>query len=81
MSTVNIPINKIDGWTEITTSGSGFFSSTRYCQYCISENQPNELFVGHRLSTSENKRYTLSSPSKLFMKGNDRTVIVLTEDL
>lgn len=79
-NTVNTPVNKADGWVEIVASGEGFFGASKSCQYCLAQVSPTEDFYGHRLSTSETKRYVLTSPSKLFMKADIDMVAVLTED-
>lgn len=78
--TVNIPVNKDDGWTEIVATGEGFFSASQSCQYCLADVAPTDDFYGHRLTTAETKRHVLTAPSKLFMKADTDMVVVLTED-
>lgn len=79
--TTNTPINKADNWVEMAATGAGFFSASKPCQYCLAAAIPADDFQGHRLSNSETKRYSLTAPDKIYTKGPDGTIIILTEDV
>ena len=79
-STTNTQINKVDKWVEFAATGAGFFSASKPCEYCLAAALPADEFIGHRLSNSETKRYSLTAPDKFYMKGVDGTTVILTED-
>lgn len=76
--TLNISINKTEGWTKLASSGVGFFSASKYCQYCLAQSTPDEHFYGHRLGTSDNINFTLSNSEFLYVKSDRDIIIVAT---
>lgn len=76
-TTTNLEIKQSDGWTEITSSGSGFITASRSIEYCESITEPAETLVGHHLKTFDSFRFSLSG-TKIYARGS--AIITVTED-
>jgi len=78
-NTVNVDVLKSDGWKlGITGPSTGTFSGGSSYEFCNSDTQPVEGFVGHRVSNSDLVFFDVTSGASVYFKST-RATIVITE--
>lgn len=75
--TINIELDRDQGWTEIVSSGTGFITASRSVEYCEQTDTPLETLYGHHLKTFDSFVYQLNG-TKVYMRGD--AIITVTPD-
>lgn len=61
-NTINVNVNKSDGWKAVKTSPSaGVFSCGSSYEFCQLDTPPADDFVGHRVTNALLVNYTLTT--------------------
>lgn len=76
--TTNTEVLVSEGWKEVIATGSGFFTASKSCQYCIAQSLPADTFYGHRLTNFEDKIYVLQTLEKVYLKTSKDLILVVT---
>ena len=77
--TVEVVVNRGDGWKSVITGLAGAFSASGSCRYFISETSPDETVTGHRLNAGDVEMIGLGENETLYVK-NERQVTVIFSD-
>lgn len=81
-NTTNVTVNAEDGWTEIASppAKSGVFSCGSSYQFCLSDNAPDDNFIGHRISHSNLMQYDITTESVYIRIDSGSATVIVTED-